>query len=164
MIVGASGPWATLGPASVNGLDGQRDGWGVLVVGGIAAIAATILYFRRSKILVGVIILMGAASTALCIYDWQDIGGADLGGGILLASVGWGLQLCVGASVGLIVATIVGVAIGRREPSTASLAPAPPQGDSRVAALAQLSEMRSAGALTDAEFQAEKTRILETGG
>jgi len=162
MAVGASGTWASLGPVSVHGLDAQKDGWVVLVAGGIAAIAATIGYFRRSRVLVGLVVLMGAVGAATAIYDWQDIGSTDLGdGGILALTVGWGLQLCVGASLGLIVATIVGVVLGRRQPSATST---PATGDARVAALSQLSDMHSAGTLTDAEFQSEKTRILQDRG
>lgn len=47
-------------------------------------------------------------------------------------------------------------------PRAAAPAPAGPPGDTtdRIAALRQLGELRDQGVLTDAEFEAEKARIL----
>jgi len=56
----------------------------------------------------------------------------------------------------------------QRQPQYAAPAAAPPQapapataaGTDRISALKQLGELRSQGVLTDAEFEAEKARIL----
>jgi hypothetical protein len=40
-------------------------------------------------------------------------------------------------------------------------APAPPQGEDRLEQLQKLGELKAAGVLTEAEFQAEKARLLQ---
>jgi hypothetical protein len=43
---------------------------------------------------------------------------------------------------------------------TASMPPAAPSGDDRLARLERLAALKASGALTDAEFEAEKAKIL----
>ncbi|MGI1847636.1 SHOCT domain-containing protein [Rhodococcus aetherivorans] len=46
------------------------------------------------------------------------------------------------------------------EPAPAPTAPAAPGGTDRIAALKDLAELKTQGVLTEAEFEAEKARIL----
>ncbi len=103
MIVGAFGPWVTaLGILTVHGTDGGRDGW-ILVGAGVAA--AALLLSKRSAVLVGCAGLIGAAAS---IYDLVGISKVAPDGFLHDAvSPGWGIYVCVIASVSLIAASFV---------------------------------------------------------
>jgi len=89
IAVGSLGPWATLGPISADGLDG--DGVLTLI---LASIAATLLWrwsgsAARWKLICAIV--AGGFATAITLYDTVNISTVLSGA----ASVGWGLILAL---------------------------------------------------------------------
>ena len=105
MAVGAFGPWLKALAFSVSGTDGSNDGWIVLA----AAVGGALFAFvgRESEFGGLWAVLAGALATATTIYDRVHISHKiDQGGTLVreLASVGWGLNLDLVASISLAVA------------------------------------------------------------
>jgi hypothetical protein len=122
MIVGAIGPWATAvgGLASVGGLDGGRDGWFVVVVAAISLVVLAAVYFGSSLRIAWSLPVLGLLGLAVAAIDRRDVADAGRGPGIgdVLTGqddgsvetgieVGWGLNLAMGASFSLVVASVV---------------------------------------------------------
>jgi hypothetical protein len=102
MLIGAFGPWVKALGMSVSGTDGSNDGWlvvGVVVVGG-ALVAGTRRY-RAAGIWA---LLAGLAGAAVTLYDRHDVQNRIKSAGAFaqsVASVGWGLNLALIASISL---------------------------------------------------------------
>lgn len=106
MALGAIGPWAR-GPlgTTVNGLDGSNDGW-ILI--GAAAITVLCLWLHRRSAGRGSLMLMllaGLISGGVTLYDRQS-GSTATGGSFDVVEVGWGVNLGLAASVGLVVCVL----------------------------------------------------------
>jgi len=107
MLVGAFGPWVKVFGMSANGTDGSNDGW--LIVA-FAVIAAAIFVVKRGRQWAGIVALIGGiAATATAIYERVHITNAIKGGGEFadLAQIGWGLNLCLAASISFALAGFV---------------------------------------------------------
>ncbi len=113
MVVGAIGPWIKAPPGiSISGIDGSNDGWLVIVVAVFAALFAYPATRYRSRGVHGLTLLTGAAGVAITAHDRHNIHNR-LGGGAVgrLAHVGWGLNLALLASLSLIAAALVLLAV-----------------------------------------------------
>ncbi|MGE4426784.1 MAG: hypothetical protein AB7G37_10070 [Solirubrobacteraceae bacterium] len=102
LLIGSVTPWATAGPFSKNGIDGD----GVITLVLAIAIGALILLRRAPRVALGLALL----SAAVTLYDTIDIGRVG-GDSIIDVSVGWGLVLALIASLSL---TAWGVVTVRR--------------------------------------------------
>src|SRR5438132_4177362 len=112
MIVGAFGPWVKVLGYSVSGTDGSNDGWIILVL----AVIAILLIFAASgeriasRLAASLVLVIGIAGSAVTIYDRGNLHAAIENGGALtqaLASVGWGLNLAMVASISLAIQGLV---------------------------------------------------------
>lgn len=100
MIIGAIGPWAKVLFVSVSGIDGQRDGWIVLVLAILSLIAlASVLRGAPARKVATGIAVDGLIAGGVAIYDWTDL---PQGNAIATVSPGWGLYLTVFASAALV--------------------------------------------------------------
>jgi hypothetical protein len=104
-VVGAFGAWRNAGPVSLDGFEGPHDGW-LVVIFALIAFAGVPSWSRHGWL--GILTVLGAGCAMLytAIGDLLDDRSA-FGG-----SVGWGLWLCIGASVAL-AACAVWAAVGR---------------------------------------------------
>lgn len=112
MAIGSFGAWVTFLGFSASGLDG--DGWFVLVAAAVAV--ALILWHNRRPAIWRLVLaaLAGVVGLGVGIYDWSQIESiaseADDEFAQALAdavSPGWGLILCVLASVSLVASLVV---------------------------------------------------------
>lgn len=105
MVLGALGPWVKALGQSVSGIDGANDGWLLIAA---AALGGLLFYASRATRGAGIWALLGgAAGVAITLYDRNNVQHAiDQGGALTaaLASVAWGLNLGLAASVSLGVA------------------------------------------------------------
>lgn len=100
VALGSIGTWATVGPISLSGTSGGRDGTVTLVM----AIVALLPVLRRRWH--GAAAILGLLILGIGTYDMVDIG--NMGDDALLApSVGWGLVLVNGAAVSLVVWALI---------------------------------------------------------
>jgi hypothetical protein len=108
MLIGAFGPWIKALGVSVSGTDGSNDGWIVVVAAVFGGVVAAITYKNRGA---GVCALIGGvAGLSTAAYDRSNIQDRISNGGALLrsvATVGWGLNLCLFASISLAIAGAV---------------------------------------------------------
>ena len=126
MLIGAIGPWAKFLGLTIGGMDGDGP---IILVGAIVAIVLGILLWRTAKrprprwilIVCGIVGLLCAATA---FYDWASLEGTVPATGLsdaeqdLVASavsIGWGLIVAALASVSLLVASISGLVVRRRE-------------------------------------------------
>lgn len=108
LLLGSVTPWATAGPFTKNGLDG--DGVITLV---IALLVGGLIVARRfPRIALG----LAVVSLAITIIDTVDVSG--VGGGLFDVQVGWGLILALLASASLVAWGVVG--LRQRSPAPAS--------------------------------------------
>ena len=122
MIVGAIGPWlqALSGVVSVSGLDGDNDGWIVVVVGAAGLLIFCAVALGASHRIAWLLPLIGLIGVVVTAVDRRDVAERDQGGvGItdifsgtpstpdLDITVGWGLNLAMGASFSLLLASVV---------------------------------------------------------
>jgi putative oligomerization/nucleic acid binding protein len=119
MAIGALGPWAR-GPlgTTVGGLDGSNDGWFLLAA---AAIAGLCLWLHHRSAGTGslvLILLFGLIGGAVTLYDRQSVNSVT-SDSFDVVQVGWGLNLGLAASVGLVICAL---ALFRRPRSRPSLA------------------------------------------
>lgn len=127
MLLGAFGPWleATAGFASISasGTDGSNDGWlvvGAAVVGGAGFVLAAFGHSEKLSLLPLLAGIAGAAVAWNGRSNLQDEADASE----LLVQVGWGLNLVLGASISLAIASLV-LYSSATKVHTASVAPAP---------------------------------------
>ena len=93
---------------SVSGTDGSNDGWIVVAAAIFGGVLAAITYKNREAGLCGLI--GGVAGFSTAIYDRNNVQDKIRQGGALLrsvASVGWGLNLCLFASTSLAIGGLV---------------------------------------------------------
>lgn len=108
MLVGALGPWIKALGVSVSGTDGSNDGWFVVGAAVFAGVLAALTHRNRGAGLCALI--GGVAGLAVSAYDRNNVQDKINSGGELLrnvATVGWGLNLCLAASISLGVAGVV---------------------------------------------------------
>lgn len=108
MLIGAFGPWVKAFAVTVSGTDGTNDGWIVVVAALFGGVLAAITYKNRGAGLCALI--GGVAGLSTADYDRNNIQDKISHGGALLrsvASVGWGLNLCLIASMSLAIAGAV---------------------------------------------------------
>lgn len=115
LALGSFGPWATLGPFSVSGLDNGRDGIITLI---IAIVAGVLICIRRGN---PVTLLLGIAAAGVGIYDTANVSSA--GNELFTPSVGWGLVMVDIAAVSLIVWAVVAILASRQSRATSDAAP-----------------------------------------
>lgn len=124
MVLGAFGPWVKALGQSVSGVDGSNDGWFLIAC---AALGGLLFYATRPSRGAGIwALLAGAGGVAITLYDRNNVQQAiDQGGALTaaLASVGWGLNLGLAASVSL---GIAGLAWAVTEPKAAAPVSTPP--------------------------------------
>jgi hypothetical protein len=120
MALGAFGPWIKALGVSVGGTDGSNDGW--IVVGAAAlALLCLIGYARQpwQRALVVFSGLAGGAGAGTTIYDRQNISSkisdTEFSG---LVQVGWGLNLAMVASIGLVVASLLLLRVDATRPES----------------------------------------------
>src|SRR3954470_1105484 len=94
LAVGSLGPWATVGPFSKGGTEG--DGVLTLIGAGLAALALWRWTRTGSRTMLIAGMVVAGLSVLVCLYDTVDVPG----GGV---SLGWGLILALVASVALTV-------------------------------------------------------------
>lgn len=111
VVVGSFGPWATFGPFSKGGLDG--DGVITLVLG-LLVLAA--VWLRRAPL--GVL-AAGALVALIGIVDTIDVAGSD----VLSPSPGWGVLLTAAAGLSVMAWAALEVARRRRAPAAAAALP-----------------------------------------
>jgi hypothetical protein len=101
-VLGAFGPWgkALGGLVTVNGTDGGKDGWFVLAAMAAATVGLVTWHRGRHWFPRATIVVAGAASAAICAFDWYDI---ETAGGAVV-SAGWGLIVAGGASAAVSIA------------------------------------------------------------
>ena len=128
MALGAIGPWAR-GPlgTTVSGFDGANDGW-ILI--GAAAIAGLCLWLHRRSAGRGSLTLMllaGVIGVGVTLYDRQSVSTATRGS-FDVVEVGWGVNLCLVASVGLVICVLALLArTGSRRRATSDTLEAGPR-------------------------------------
>jgi hypothetical protein len=120
MLVGAIGPWAVvLSVVSIGGLDGGNDGWIVVVVAAAALIVLCAFALGASRRLVWPLPVLGLAGLAVTAIDRRDVSELRDDPGVSVediltdnpspgpfaVDVGWGLNLAMGASFSLVVAS-----------------------------------------------------------
>lgn len=108
VVIGAAGPWVTLGSFSKGGLEG--DGVITLVLALVAAGVLLLAHFRGRRAPVVVVGICGLLALAIAIIDIADVQDAGFG-----ASVGWGLWLTLVGAIALLAAAAVAFAGRRRE-------------------------------------------------
>ena len=104
LVIGSFGPWAKVtvfSGASISGVDGSNDGWVIL---GLAAIAAMALLRQASGNWRGIGVL-GVLAFALALYDRSHVQHVAGKSGII--TIGWGLNLVLAGSIGLLIAAYV---------------------------------------------------------
>jgi hypothetical protein len=111
VVVGSFGPWATFGPFSKGGLDG--DGVITLVLG-LVVLAA--VWLRRAPL--GVLVA-GALVALIGIIDTIDVAGSQ----VLSPSPGWGVLLTAAAGLSVVAWAALEMARGRR---SSPAGPTPP--------------------------------------
>jgi hypothetical protein len=108
MALGAFGPWAQVLSLSVSGVDNSAgDGWLVILLA--ALVLLCVLGQHRSSALVVIGCLASLGGLAVTVYDRNDITSAIDGAGAFggVASVGWGLNLALAASLSAAVQAVV---------------------------------------------------------
>lgn len=100
IAIGSFGSWAEVGPISLGGTSGGRDGTITVV---LALIALVLLALRRLRPLVGV---LAGVCLLIGIIDTVDVSSDD--NALFTASVGWGLWLVDAAAVSLLLWTFLG--------------------------------------------------------
>lgn len=108
MVVGSIGPWVTTPLVNVNGLDGGKDGWGVVVMAAIGAFVLVVGVMKQQApaarwVLAG----CGVIGAAICAFDWQDVESRRTGDLSNLIHVGWGLQIAAVSSGVLVVCALL---------------------------------------------------------
>jgi Protein of unknown function (DUF2510) len=120
LIVGSAGTWvsveASSGAFHVGGSKGglSRDG---AITLGIAIICLILIGVWAARVgppaariaIASVTAFLGFLAIVICIADIADV--ESKGNSIVSSSAGWGLWLCLVASVGLTVTMLVGVAV-----------------------------------------------------
>jgi hypothetical protein len=178
MLIGAFGPWATvrgLVNTSIAGTDGSGDGW--LVVGAaLVGAGALFLYTERGRIWAVGTLLAGAAATYVTYHDRSNVSEVvnENASDLASFSVGWGLNLALGASFAVGVVGAVAVfgnqdAPGMRPevlPETARRSaqsePEPSPVMTALGDIEHLAELHRRGVLTDDEFRMAKQRTLRS--
>jgi hypothetical protein len=95
VAMGAFLPWASVGPFTVNGTDG--DGAITLV---LAVLAGWLTWTRKAPRFVGLLLLIAAA---IGIYDMADVSRLSDDSELFTVTIGFGLVVTVvGAVVGLV--------------------------------------------------------------
>lgn len=107
VVIGAAGPWVTLGSFSKGGLDG--DGVITLFLALVAAGVLLLAHVRNRRSPAVVVGLCGLLALVIAIIDIADVQDAGFG-----ASVGWGLWLTLVGAIALLAAAVALFA-GRRE-------------------------------------------------
>jgi uncharacterized membrane protein len=109
MVVGAFGPWAKVADLlTINGTDGERDGWFVVGAAGTAAVAL-LAYSRFGRgWLLALPLLAGLAAVATTAYDLNDLGDTEPAVALLglAVSAGWGIYVALVASISLVLASL----------------------------------------------------------
>jgi hypothetical protein len=176
MLIGAFAPWAKsvgLLNVSINGTDGQNDGWAIvgLAIGGAGAL---LLYRQKGRLWALGTLAAGALGALVTIYDRGNI--TDLANEneseFVALQVGWGLNLSMGASIALAVVGAVALLGNQSAPGMRTAEPAPPAQEaseptveapaasSTSDEIENLAALRSRGVLTDEEFCLAKQRLL----
>jgi hypothetical protein len=91
-VIGVFGTWRTAGPVSLDGVEGPHDGW-LVIIFALISLAGVRSLSRHGWL--GVVTVLGAAGAMLYtvvgnLLDDRAVFGGD---------AGWGLWLCIGASV-----------------------------------------------------------------
>jgi hypothetical protein len=110
MLVGVFSTWTTIGPTTLNGIQGANDGWLVVIVSCFAIVWLRVMERNSWTGAIGVLGVLGAAIVVCwtAIEDWHD------NREVLDASAGHGLWLVVAAGVVLAaVAVLRGVELLR---------------------------------------------------
>jgi hypothetical protein len=104
-VVGAFGPWRNAGTVSLDGFEGPHDGW-LMIIFALIALAGVRSLSRQGWL--GIVTVLGAACAMLYTAISDLLDDRSVFGG----SAGWGLWLCIGASVA-IAACALWAAVGR---------------------------------------------------
>jgi hypothetical protein len=122
MAIGAFGPWAKaigLVNTSIGGTDGSNDGW--LVVAAAVAGAFALLLHARGVQGIGAIgaLLAGAGGAFVAIHDRGNVTDTanEKTSDLVTLQVGWGLNLAMGAAIGLGVVGFVALLGARTGPA-----------------------------------------------
>ena len=101
MVIGSFGPWAKIAVlgASVCGVDGSNDGWGILVLALIAGV--TLMGGRWLGVAVASVIAL-----AISYYDRTHVQHVA-GKASVLLTVGWGLNLVLAGAVAMLVGSLM---------------------------------------------------------
>jgi hypothetical protein len=155
LVVGSIAPWATTVLVSKDGLEG--DGVITLILAVIIGVALWSYYSRPNSGAAITGVVCSLIAVAVAIYDVADISSRHtriFGQDVHVVSVGWGLWLALGSAAVLVVTCFV----LRIVPD--SMEPAGGPGNRDLERVQKLAELRDTGALTDAEFEAQKRQIL----
>jgi hypothetical protein len=104
-VVGVFGAWRNAGRVSLDGFEGPHDGW-LVIIFALIALAGVRSLARYGWL--GIVTVLGAACAMLFTAVGDLLDDRSVFGG----SAGWGLWLCIAASVG-IVACALWAAAGR---------------------------------------------------
>jgi hypothetical protein len=109
IAIGLIGPWAkAIFGFSISGLD-TDDGKIVAFLVAVGAVFLLMQDRRKAPLWPGLLCLTGLAVFGITVYDWNNLGDVEV------ASSGWGLELCVIAS--LVVAGAAGFMVYSDWPS-----------------------------------------------
>jgi hypothetical protein len=123
-IVGAIGPWATLGNASVAGTDANR-GVTVAVAGGVGLLLMAVAVWKGLRWAMGLAAVAGLIAAGLTIWSLAAINKfAGVPSGLPIGK-GWGIWIATIASIVLAVIGIVGAVM--KDQGSGSAVEAPPE-------------------------------------
>jgi Protein of unknown function (DUF2510) len=120
LIIGSVGPWIEtsggLVDLSVNGTDENRDGIVLIALAVLTVIPLGVWLALSQYVIARVIglafgLLFALTAAVIAVIDLDDVQSA--GGGVIELSAGWGLWLCVFASLSLLLSLILAVAVRR---------------------------------------------------
>jgi hypothetical protein len=99
VVVGACGPWLTVGIASASGLDNSSDGNVILILAFFALLALLAHWRLGSRVALLDVLILGVIAAVVSIQDLHDLGKRD-------APTGWGINLAAEASVGVVLSRL----------------------------------------------------------
>src|SRR5262249_46953284 len=147
-------PWATTVLATKSGIEG--DGVITLVLAIIGGIALWSYYSNQGGGAAVTAAISGLISPFFALYDVAHISSSNtriFGQDVHVVSVGWGLWLTLAAAV-----VLTGTCVVLRRDSSPSARTRPGRNNRDLERVRKLAELHQAGALTDAEFEAQKRK------
>ena len=110
LAVGSAGTWIDIAGIKVGGLDGGKDGQVTIVIAVLCAIFLILNAFISHKVFPILATLFAAFAVLAAVIDVADVLDNDF-------TVGWGLWLCLVASIALLILSLVlSVVSGKRQP------------------------------------------------